>query len=699
MSNRKLAGTTHSGWNVACSAFLFLATILISSPARAQTALMPPGAGTAGNPYRISGIDHLVWMSDHVNSSAGTYYTVQSNINASATSGWNGGAGFVPIGTNDLNAFGGIFNGNGKVISNLTINWPLKTYVGLFGCVGNNGLVKNLGLAGCTIGGNYYVGALAGYNYGIVSNCFSAGTVGAFSHCGGLVGVNCSAVADCSATGTVGGVTTIGGLVGLSNSGRETGCQASGSVTGSGDHIGGLVGYQSLGLVSNCFSASGTVCGSNNVGGLVGENGGGTVVDCNAACSVVGSNNVGGLVGESQAGTLRACYATGPVAGYYFVGGLVGDNNGNSVSNCYATGGVKGSGFCIGGLMGRNWGIQSRCFAAGKVEDGFNMGGLNGHNDGTVTNSYWDTNATGQTISDCGGTGKTTAEMKRRATFAGWDFTNDWRIAEGLSYPMLRLHLNWNTTPGADWYYLWINRNGTTWLKKWLHQSSGTWSPDNDLPSGAYTWWVQPWNNATGPGAWSSVARFSIRDTALPAAVALITPSIAAPTGTVVYTWEADRYATHYELRINRNGSKWVGKWYNTGATTGTVARALPAHTAGPAYQWWVRGWWADGYGPWSASRTFTCGKCVPTVPVDGGLVQHWPPELRWAGLPNTTDHEVWMNKDGAKFLDLRTGSASPDWTPTLHGDLGSYTWWVRDISGTRTGTWSSASHFTFDIL
>ena len=43
----------------------------------------------------------------------------------------------------------------------------------------------------------------------------------------------------------------------------------------------------------------------------------------------------------------------------------------------------------------------------------------------------------GQSTS-AGGIGKTTAEMKQQATFAGWDFVTIWGIAEGASIPGLR---------------------------------------------------------------------------------------------------------------------------------------------------------------------------------------------------------------------------------------------------------------------
>jgi hypothetical protein len=72
--------------------------------------------------------------------------------------------------------------------------------------------------------------------------------------------------------------------------------------------------------------------------------------------------------------------------------------------------------------------------------------GVNGP-DKTVTNSFWDTETSGQTTSH-DGTGKITAEMKNIATFseAGWniiavadinmrDTTQVWNIVDGETYP------------------------------------------------------------------------------------------------------------------------------------------------------------------------------------------------------------------------------------------------------------------------
>jgi hypothetical protein len=76
-------------------------------------------------------------------------------------------------------------------------------------------------------------------------------------------------------------------------------------------------------------------------------------------------------------------------------------------------------------------------------------GGLVGGNAGTVSNSFWDTETSGQGTS-AGGTGKTTAQMKNIATFsgAGWNIiavansgtrnpSYIWNIVNGVTYPFL----------------------------------------------------------------------------------------------------------------------------------------------------------------------------------------------------------------------------------------------------------------------
>jgi hypothetical protein len=115
--------------------------------------------------------------------------------------------------------------------------------------------------------------------------------------------------------------------------------------------------------------------------------------------------------------------------------------------NSYSTGGVSGNGQ-MGGLLGWNEGSVSYSYSTGVVSVKDYVGGLVGHNRATVSNSFWDTQTSGQSTSD-GGTGKTTAEVKNIATFAGagWNIAAvapgernmayAWNIVDGQTYPFL----------------------------------------------------------------------------------------------------------------------------------------------------------------------------------------------------------------------------------------------------------------------
>jgi len=164
------------------------------------------------------------------------------------------------------------------------------------------------------------------------------------------------------------------------------------------------------GQVKNLGVVNATIRGQLYVGGLAGINGG-SITSCYATGIITGDITVGGLVGENEGGTITSCYATGTVSGNELVGGLVGLNGGGTITSCYATGTVNRTS-SVGGLVG--WTSSN-----------------------TISDCYWDTQTSGQTTS-AGGTGKTTAEMKRQSTFVGWDFATTWSIREGVTYPRLQ---------------------------------------------------------------------------------------------------------------------------------------------------------------------------------------------------------------------------------------------------------------------
>ena len=65
------------------------------------------------------------------------------------------------------------------------------------------------------------------------------------------------------------------------------------------------------------------------------------------------------------------------------------------------------------------------------------------------------------------------------------------------------------SSPGAEWYDLYLMRNGTTYLDQWV-QGTTNWTVTSGLPGGAYTWWVRG-VNTNGVGEWSEPVDFDVQ--------------------------------------------------------------------------------------------------------------------------------------------------------------------------------------------
>lgn len=223
-------------------------------------------------------------------------YALGVDIDASATAGWDGGAGFLPIGENFEKSFVGVFDGLGHKVTGLVINRPSINNVGLFG-YSLNAIIRNVGVVGGNVSGSSLVGGLAGYIKGVVINCYNSGIVSGIDAVGGLAGYNdAAAIADSYSTGAVNGSSVVGGLVGM-NYGSIINSFATGNVTGTTDSAGGLAGLNLLGgNISNSY-ATGSVNGSMSVGGFVGQNVFSTITNSYSTGSVNGTTDVGGLVG------------------------------------------------------------------------------------------------------------------------------------------------------------------------------------------------------------------------------------------------------------------------------------------------------------------------------------------------------------------------------------------------------------------
>jgi len=203
------------------------------------------GDGSLENPFQVSNVIQLQDM----NLDLSDHYILINDIDASNTSEWNSGKGFIPIAPDtDLERWGfngakfkGSLDGAGNNITGLHINRPNEYYLGLVGGLAKEGKITNVNLINCCVIGSRSIGGLAGVNEkGTISYCSSTGNVTGFGYIGGLVGVN--------------------------NEGTISHCYAIGNVSGDDSHIGGLVG-DNQGNIDNC-ETSGNVSGRSTIGDL-----------------------------------------------------------------------------------------------------------------------------------------------------------------------------------------------------------------------------------------------------------------------------------------------------------------------------------------------------------------------------------------------------------------------------------------------
>jgi len=351
--------------------------------------------------------------------------------NVSGMWGGNLGPGFIPLGNSDT-PFEGSFDGKGHTISDLYINKPSDSKVGLFGHIGSDAVISNVHLEGVVLNGSFNVGGLVGHNSGgTVINSSSSGVVSGGSSVGGLVGRNSGGgvIINSSSSGVVSGSSSVGGLIGENELSEGGGLSigssyATGNVSGN-DYVGGLIGYnyvtgEGASLSIGSSYATGNVSGVNNVGGLIGYNhvtGEGASLSIGssyATGNVSGVSNVGGLIGYNQVTSegaslgIGSSYAMGNVSGYTYVGGLIGTNvtigASLSVWTSYAMGNVIGDAY-VGGLIGANVSESNEfsggsefslwtSYAMGNVSGYTYVGGLIGLDDHTsygysnISNTY-----------------------------------------------------------------------------------------------------------------------------------------------------------------------------------------------------------------------------------------------------------------------------------------------------------------------
>lgn len=415
-----------------------------------------PGGPGRGSPTAISDWNDLA---DIENDLSGNYVLI--NDLDSTTPGWEDvGADdgtFSPIST-----FTGTLDGRGNAIRDLNIDGSSR-FLGLFSVLTGN--VKDITIDNANVtSSTTFLGVLAG-NF--------AGTI-----------------QDVTVTNSdVTGEGYAGGLVGALNGGSIQGASVSGSGTVESDPDNSADQYKAGGIAGAAVNTGGTIAnsetsviikGARHVGGIVGylqaldTDGTTTITGSKATGRVEGTSgirangqNIGGLVGSAErtgALSIQKSYTTATVKGTENVGGLLGnDVNGSAavtIKQSYSVADVKSDGGTaqgnVGGLVGKGSPDIDNSYAApnintdvddsgtGATNVGGVIGAVNEQSDTEGTNTYWDTEKTGESSAVGDGslsaTGLTTAQIQgSNATnnLSGFDFSAEWQTNSG-DYPTLQ---------------------------------------------------------------------------------------------------------------------------------------------------------------------------------------------------------------------------------------------------------------------
>ncbi|MCL2063710.1 MAG: T9SS type A sorting domain-containing protein [Candidatus Cloacimonetes bacterium] len=140
-------------------------------------------SGSEHNPFVIENLMNLRWLSEALEIWSGNHFIQTQDIDAYETRQWNGGEGFIPIGTErvigSIKGFAGNYDGGHHKISNLFIKPRVTPYydinVGLFGYIAY-ATIKNLHLENVDMTGSWVVAPLSCPTVdSTITNCSASG--------------------------------------------------------------------------------------------------------------------------------------------------------------------------------------------------------------------------------------------------------------------------------------------------------------------------------------------------------------------------------------------------------------------------------------------------------------------------------------------------------------------------------------------
>lgn len=354
-----------------------LAVVLAAAISGAACAESWPARNDRGY-YIIENEEQLKWFRDAVNDGA-------TELNALLAADIDlGGQAWVPVGRSEEVAYNGTFDGQGHLISGLSVFGERLS--GLFGAADFGSGIANIRLRGANIfftgDGEANAGVVVGLTRGIVQDCVVEKSILRIAagerepraiYAGGVVGT--------SEEGVVIGCVSRYNQIRLLNASPENGQNAAASGI-CGVNIGTLPG---IGLIMNCESQSveivldiGASAMNAYGGGIVGLALGGIIRQCATLGGKIearefagNSSGLGGVIGSSMLGSyIENCRVEGDLiiladggSTEVNLGATAGDLLGSSLSGCR----VKDVILSASGAVPHNLGGIAGVFSSGKI--------------------------------------------------------------------------------------------------------------------------------------------------------------------------------------------------------------------------------------------------------------------------------------------------------------------------------------------
>ena len=174
----------------------------------------------------------------------------------------------------------------------------------------------------------------------------------------------------------------------------------------------------------------------------------------------------------------------------------------------------------------------------------------------------------------------------------------------GVTYegsPAERPEFEWTSGPGTPpWYNVFIAKDGGQVYADFWVQGDSSWQPAQNMPYGAYRWWVRAYYESNGYyGPWLDGAAFQI---AIPQKSDPLAPTGTGISATPTFAWSEAEAANGYQIYYQKVGAG-SGVWVSTSGQSSTTHTAT-ALSPGD-YRWWVSA--SNAYGTaWSGSMDFT---------------------------------------------------------------------------------------------